>query len=57
MKSNELNGTPECLWVVSWGEKSRVYAKRGQANNWAAKKINEGKLVRIKKYVPSSDPE
>lgn len=55
MKStNEYKAkVPECIYVVTWDDKFRVYVREGQANNWFCEKVKEGKNAFIKKYIPA----
>ena len=44
---------PECIYVVLWDDKYRIYVREGQANNWFSEKAKEGKKVSMKKYLPA----
>lgn len=46
-----LTKEPECIFVVSWENKHRIYIREGQALNWFSKKVLEGKKVKILKYT------
>jgi len=44
---------PECIYVVLWDDKYRIYVREGQAHNWVFEKGKEGKVATIKKYFPT----